>query len=140
MVGAKITDEAGMRIGLVNCGLPLCRTTWTNAGIAWEIDARVKTRATALPDCPTPTVTYTSVSKAPRTLLQSNPVDLLVIDHSTQKAADFFSQERRGECVWTDWLHLKRPARIVEIWREGDVPTVVGLLGKAHRKQLTILG
>jgi hypothetical protein len=135
-----MTDEAGLRIGLVNCGLPLCRTTWTNAEIAWEIDARVKTRATALPDCPTPTVTYTSVSKAPRTLLQSNPVDLLVIDHSTQKAADFFSRERRGECVWTDWLHLNRPARIVEIWREGDVPTVVGLLGKAHRKQLTILG
>jgi hypothetical protein len=135
-----MTGETGLQIGLVDCGLPLCRTTWTNAEIAWEIDARVTTRTNALPECPAPTVTYTSVSKAPRQLLKRKPVDLLVIDHSSQKATDYFSRDRRGECVWSDWLQFQRPARIVEIWREGDVPAVVGLQGKAHRKKLTILG
>jgi hypothetical protein len=140
MVEAKLIDEAGMRVGLVDCGLPLCRTTWTNAQIAWEIDARVTTRTNALPACPAPAVTYASVTKAPQQLLQSNPVDLLVIDHSSQKATDYFSRDRRGECVWSDWLKFQHPARIVEIWREGDVPAVVGLQGKAHRKKLAILG
>jgi hypothetical protein len=140
MVEAPTPDKAGMRIGLVGCGLPLCRTTWTGAEIAWEIDARVQTRTSALSDCPTPAVTYPSVSKAPRRLLSSHPVDLLIIDHSSHKAGDYFSRDRRGECVWTDWLKLQRPARIVEIWRERDVPAVVGLPGKAHRKKLTILG
>jgi hypothetical protein len=32
------------------------------------------------------------------------------------------------------------PARIVKSWRDGDVPALVGLLGKAHRKKLAILG
>jgi hypothetical protein len=140
MVGPKMTDETEMRIGLVDCGLPLCRNTWTNAEIVWEIDARVTTRTNALPECPAPPVTYTSVSKSPRQLLHSNPVDLLVIDHSSQRAAEYFSRDRRNERVWTDWLQLQRPARIVEIWRDGDVPAVVGLPGKAHRKKLAILG
>ena len=140
MVEAKTTEKAGMRIGLVDCGLPLCRTTWTNANIAWEVDARVRTRTNALPECPAPALAYTSVNSTPRRLLQSNPVDLLIVDHSHQKAADYFSRDRRSECVWTDWLLLERPARIVEIWREGDVPAVVGMPGKAHRKKLTILG
>jgi hypothetical protein len=102
-----MTDETEMRIGLVDCGLPLCRNTWTNAEIVWEIDARVATRTNALPECPAPTVTYTSVSKAPHQLLQSNPVDLLVINHSSQRAAEYFSRDRRNKRVWTDWLQLQ---------------------------------
>lgn len=135
-----MTGEAGMRVSLVDCGFSLCRTTWTNADITWEFYARVTTRTNVLPNYPTPTVSNPSVSKAPRRLLQRSPVDVLVIDHSAQKAADYFSRARRGECVWTDWLQHQRPARIVEIWCEGGVPAVVGLLGKAHRKKLTILG
>jgi hypothetical protein len=117
-------------------------TTWTHAEIDWEIeiDARVMTLTNALPKYSTPTTTYTSVSNAPWRLLQSNPVDLLIIDHRSHRAADFLSRDRRGGCVWTDWLLLQRPARIVEIWRDGDVQAVVGLPGKAHPKKLAILG
>jgi hypothetical protein len=80
------------------------------------------------------------VSKASRRLLQSNPVDFLIIDHRSQRAVDSFSLDRRGECVWTDWLLLQHRARIVEIWRERDVKALVGLPGKAHRKKLAMLG
>jgi hypothetical protein len=88
-------DSAGreprMRVGLVDCGLPLCRTTWTHAQFSWEIDPRVKSRATALPECPRPNVSYESVAKSPVKLLKSNTVDLLVIDHGRHdRAASFF--------------------------------------------------
>jgi hypothetical protein len=130
-----------MRVWLVDCGLPLCRTTWTHAQFSWEIDLRVKSRATALPECPRPNVSYETVAKSPVKLLKSNAVDLLVIDHSRHgRAASFFNRERRGERVWTDWLVHSTPARIVEIWRETDVPTVVGVSGKSHRKKLASQG
>jgi hypothetical protein len=63
MVGAKMTGEARMRIGLGDCGLPLRRTTWTNAEIAWEIDARVtspETHHIGLPESPSDRVRYRS--------------------------------------------------------------------------------
>jgi hypothetical protein len=130
-----------MRVGLVDCGLPLCRTTWTHAQFSWEIDPRVRSRATTLPECPSPTVSYESVAKSPVKLLESNAVDLLLVDHSRHdRAASFFNRERRGERVWTDWLAHSTPARIVEIWREQDVPTVVGLSGKSHRRKIASHG
>jgi hypothetical protein len=130
-----------MRVGLVNCGLPLCRNTWTHAQFSWEIDPRVTSRANALPTCPCPEVIYESVAKSPAQLLKSNPVDLLVIDHSCHsRAKDFFNRELRNERVWTQWLAHSTPARVVEIWREADVPIVVGPAGKTHRKKLASHG
>jgi hypothetical protein len=135
------TEKPGMRVGLVDCGLPLCRTTWTHAQFSWEIDPRVRSRATTLPECPSPTVSYESVAKSPVKLLESNAVDLLLVDHNRHdRAASFFNRERRGERVWTDWLAHSTPARIVEIWREQDVPTVVGLSGKSHRRKIASHG
>jgi hypothetical protein len=134
-------DGPGMRVGLVDCGLPLCRATWTHAQVSWEIDPRVRSRTTTLPECPSPQVTYASMSKSPAQLLKSKPVDLLVIDHSHRGgASDFFSRERRGERVWTEWLLHAQPARIVEIWRETDIPTVVEMSGKVHRKKISSYG
>jgi hypothetical protein len=115
------------------------RRAWTQC--FWEIGPQVKSRATALQECPRPNVSYESVLKSTGKVLRSNPVDLLVIDHSRQdRAASFFNRARRDERVWTSWLAHSTPARIVEIWREPDAPTVVGLLGKAHRQQLAPLG
>jgi hypothetical protein len=125
-----------MRVGLVDCGLPLCRTAWANAEVTWEIDARAKTRTRTLPECPVPAQTYSSVTTAPLKLLQIKPVDLLVMDHSHQRAAEFFSRGRD----WTQWLDYQRPKRIVEIWQESDVRTVVGLPGKSHCENLTMFG
>jgi hypothetical protein len=86
-----------MRVGLVDCGLPLCRTTWTHAQFSWEIDPRVRSRATTLPECPSPTVSYESVAKSPVKLLESNAVDLLLVDHSRHdRAASSINRERRG--------------------------------------------
>jgi hypothetical protein len=85
-------EKPGMRVGLVDCGLPLCRTTWTHAQFSWEIDPRVKSRATTLPECPHPNVSYESVSKSPAKLLKSNAVDPLVIDHSRHDRAASFNR------------------------------------------------
>jgi hypothetical protein len=96
----------GMRVGLVDCGLPVCRTTWTHAQFAWEIDPRISARASALPECPQPGVTYESVAKSPAKLLKSNPVDLLVIDHSRHDRA---ASGRNGSL--TPLLHV--------LWKSG---------------------
>jgi hypothetical protein len=109
-------EKPGMRVGLVDCGLPLCHATWTHSQFSWEIDARVKSRATALPECPRPGVSYESVAKSPAKLLKSQPVDLLVVDHSLHsRAKDFFNLELRNERVWTQWLDHSTPARVVEM-------------------------
>jgi hypothetical protein len=111
-------EKPGMRVGLVDCGLPLCRTTWTHAQFSWEIDPRVKSRATTLPECPHPNVSYESVSKSPAKLLKSNAVDPLVIDHSRHdRAASFFNRERRGERVWTDWLTGSLTQLLRVLWK-----------------------
>jgi hypothetical protein len=116
-------------------------TTLTHALFVWEIDPRVKSRATALPECPSPNVSYESVAMSPVKLLKTSAVDLLVIDDSRHdRAASFFNRERRGERVWTEWLTHSTPARVVEIWREPDVPKVVGLLGKSHRRKIASHG
>jgi hypothetical protein len=130
-----------MRIGLLDCGLPLCRNTWTHAQVSWEIDPRVKSRLSTLPDCPSPPLTYESLAKSPVSLLKRKPIDLLLIDHSRHdRASDFFSKGRRQERVWTEWLAHAQPARIVEIWRESDIPFVVGSSGKVHRKSVASYG
>jgi hypothetical protein len=48
--------KPGMRVGLVDCGLPLCRTNLTHAQFSWEIDPRVKS--------------YESIAKSPVKLLK----------------------------------------------------------------------
>ena len=132
------------RVGTVNCGLALMTTAWDSFEFAWEINTRRSLMNRLAPHRPPPPHGWDTLQWSPATLLKTEPVDILVTNHSDAGTSESFGKSGTEEPLWMRYVErapkATRPTVVLEIWRDNTILQPHGGLNKAHRKRMHGLG
>jgi hypothetical protein len=87
---------------------------------------------------------WDTLQRSPATLLKTEPVDILVTDHSDAGTSERFGKSGTEEPLWVRYVErapkATRPTVVLEIWRDNTILQPHGGLNKAHWKRMHDLG
>ena len=129
-------------VGLYQGGASLLPLVWEQATIRFSVDPDHAHLASKFPQRPPALDWNDTPLRSPLSILQTFPVDVLILDHSQDYSV---ARTVKGGPVWYKWLGVSEhlsclPRVVVQVWQTWASGSEQGPLGATQRKFMHRLG